>query len=299
MSHSPAPSPKSSSDTADGEKWMCERYESRGCILQYNMELLLGDCLTLLRERPDASVDLVITSPPYADMKTYVDDHGVHPDQYVDWFLPIVKELERVLKPTGSFILNINDKVVDGFRHPYVFDLVSRIHRETGFKMFERLFWNKMKGLSHPKRFGDRVEFLFWFVKGKGFTLDLNPMRTPYAEVSIQRMKNPIISRFNRESEGEVRVKKEWKPHPDGALPTTLVSVGSQATRVHDAHVAVFPEKLVEGFIRSASKEGDLVLDPFMGTGTTGVVALRHGRRFLGMEKQPVYLEAARTRLTH
>lgn len=258
------------------------------------MDILEGDCLDLLKARPDASVDLIMTSPPYADMKTYIDDGGIHPDRYADWFLPIVKELERVLKPTGSFILNINDKVVDGFRHPFVYDLISRIHRETGFKMFERLFWNKMKGVPHPKRFGDRVEYLFWFVKGKGFTLDLNPMRTPYAELSKERMKHSIRARHNRE--GEKGKMKAWVPHPDGALPTTLISVGSQATRIHDQHVAVFPEKLVEGFIRSASKEGDLVLDPFSGTGTTGVVALRLGRRFLGMEKQALYAQAARER---
>ena len=261
------------------------------------MEVREGDCLDLLRAMETASVDLIVTSPPYADMKTYVDDHGIHPDRYVEWFLPIVQELERVLKPTGSFILNINDKVVDGFRHPYVYQLVCAIHERTGFKMWERLFWNKVKSLAHTKRFGDRVEHLFWFTKGKNFVCDLNPMRTPYTEKSLERMKTPIIVRYNRESERPERRHKQWKPHPDGALPSTLVTVCAQSKRVHDQHVAVFPEQLVEGFVLAASKEGALVLDPFCGTGTTGVVAVRHGRRFLGMEKQPVYAEFARGRI--
>lgn len=257
--------------------------------------LRLGDCLSVLEELADASVDLIVTSPPYADMKTYVDDRGIHPDRYVEWFVPIAKQLERVLKPTGSFILNINDKVVDGFRHPYVFELVCAIHRETRFKLFDRLFWNKVKGVPNAKRFGDRVEYLFWFVKQKAFTFDINAMRTPYSELSLKRMNNPIRARHRREEEeGKT---KEWVAHPDGALPSTLVTVCSQATRVHDQHVAVFPEDLVDGFIRAASKEGDLVLDPFCGTGTTGVVSIRHKRRFIGIDKQQVYIDAARERL--
>jgi hypothetical protein len=92
-------------------------------------------------------------------MKKYIDNPGIHPDKYVEWFLPICIEICRVIKPTGSFILNINDKVEDGFRHPYVFDLISELHKKTDLKMFERLFWNKLKGLPNRNRFGDRAAF--------------------------------------------------------------------------------------------------------------------------------------------
>ena len=95
-----------------------------------------GDSLELLKELPDNSVDLVITSPPYSTLKTYITDTGIPADKYVEWFLPICNEICRVIKPTGSFILNINDKVEDGFRHPYVFDLISQIHKRTELKMF-------------------------------------------------------------------------------------------------------------------------------------------------------------------
>jgi len=84
-----------------------------------------GDSLELLKQLDSNSIDLVITSPPYADLKTYIDNPGTHPDNYVDWFIPICKEICRVIKPTGSFILNINDKVENRFRHPYVYDLIS------------------------------------------------------------------------------------------------------------------------------------------------------------------------------
>ena len=89
-------------------------------------DIYLGDSLELLKQLPDDSIDLVITSPPYSTLKVYVDNPGVSADKYVDWFLPYCKEIQRVIKPTGSFILNINDKVEGGFRHPYVFDLISK-----------------------------------------------------------------------------------------------------------------------------------------------------------------------------
>jgi DNA modification methylase len=112
-------------------------------------QIYQGDSLELLKQLPDNTVDLVITSPPYADLKVYIDNPGILADNYVEWFLPICNEICRVIKPTGSFILNINDKVEGGFRHPYVFDLISQIHKRTELKMFERLFWNRKTIQNH------------------------------------------------------------------------------------------------------------------------------------------------------
>ena len=255
-----------------------------------------GNALDLLRATASNSIDLIITSPPYADMKTYIDDTGIAPDKYVEWFMPFIKEIERVLKPSGSFILNINDRVVNRFRHPDVFDLVSAIHKDTGFKMFERLFWNKMKGLANAHRFGDRVEFIFWFVKGHGFTFNLDEMRVPYSAVSVKRMEKPIKARFVRD--GEVtEMNDKWKPNEKGALPPTLVSISSETKRIANTHVAVFPVPLVEYFIKGATNEGDLVIDPFAGTGTTGVACKNLNRVFRGFEKQAEYVEIATKRI--
>lgn len=89
-----------------------------------------------------STIQLVVTSPPYADMRKYQDFKGIHPDKYVEWFLPIGKEIFRVLNDGGSFVLNINDKVVNGFRHTYVFSLVLELEK-LGFNLWERFFWNK------------------------------------------------------------------------------------------------------------------------------------------------------------
>jgi len=264
-------------------------------MLQLN-KIYQGDSLTLLKTLPDNSIDLVITSPPYADLKTYIDFDGINPDKYVDWFIPYCQEIERVIKPTGSFILNINDKVENGFRHPYVFDLISRLHKETGLKMFERLFWNKMKGLPNRSRFGDRVEYMFWFAKSKDFYFNIDDMRTEYSQKSINRMKTPLKKRFARTDE-EVTEYKNWAPNPKGALPTTLISISSESKRIADNHVAVYPVELVKYFIGGATKEGDVVLDPFMGTGTTGVGAKILGRNYIGFEMQSNYISLAESRI--
>ena len=256
-----------------------------------------GDSLELLKQLPDNSVDLVITSPPYSTLKVYIDNDGILAKDYVNWFIPYCKEIERVIKPTGSFILNINDKVENGFRHPYVFDLISELHKQTGLKMFERLFWNKLKSLPNRARFGDRVEYLFWFAKEKGFKFNLDEMRTEYSEKSIKRMTKPLKKRFAR-TEGDDNIEyKDWTPNPKGALPTTLVNISSESKRIADNHVAVFPVGLIEYFIKGATDKGDLVLDIFMGTGTTAVAAKKLGRNWMGFELQQDYIDVANIRI--
>lgn len=253
-----------------------------------------GDSLELLKQVDNDSVSLFMTSPMYADMKQYETTSGIHPDKYVEWLMPFIKQIERTMKPDGNFILNINDKVMDKFRHPYVFELIVEIHKQTGLKMFERLFWNKGKYLPHRSRFGDKVEFLFWFVKSENFYFDIDAMRKPYDPKSIKRMQKPLKKRFARTKENQDATDyKDWSPNPLGALPSTLVDIGSVSKRMSEHHVAIFPETLCEYFIKGASKEGDLVCDIFSGNGTTCRVAKRLNRNFLGMDISQVYNDEA------
>ena len=325
-----------------------------------------GDSLEGMRALEDESVDLVLTSPPYADMKVYEGGFaGFHPDNYVQWFLPYCSEIGRILKPTGSFILNINDKVVDGFRHTFVHELLYSIHNIDdycrgkdieslnihGLRLFERLFWNKGKYLAHSRRFGDKIEYLFWFSRTKQRKLNMDAMRMEYDPKSVKRMARPLIKRFTRTREdGETEVVTEYKqggegswapnekgatpsvlveegamahvpliiedipegtsmliddlgevkliePHPDGPHPSTLVTIGSETRRIAGNHVAVYPERLVAYFIGGATDEGDVVLDPFLGTGTTAVVAHALKRRYIGFDISEEYVEFARNRI--
>ena len=261
-------------------------------------DIYKNDCEAGMKNLDSKSVDLIITSPPYADMKKYENFDGIHPDKYVDWFIPKVVEMSRVLKDTGSFILNINDKIEGGLRHPYVFDLVSEIHKQTDFKLYERLFWNKGKYLPNSKRFGDKVEYVFWFVKGTNFTFKLDEMRVPYDPKSLKRMSYKLKKRHSRTAENQDdKDYKDWNPNVLGALPSTLVTIGSESKRVSDNHVAVYPEKLVEYFVKGSTNEGDLVLDPFMGSGTTAVVCNRLKRNWIGFDTSELYIKEALERI--
>ena len=260
--------------------------------------LYTGDSLELLKSVTDNSIDLHFTSPPYADMKVYDNSIGIHPDRYVEWFIPFIKEIERTLNPNGSFILNINDKIVNKVRHPYVFDLISEIHKQTNLKMFERCFWDKRKCLSHSKRFGDRVEFLFWFIKSEKFYIDMNAMRKPYNPISIKRMEKPLKRRYNRTEQNQDAAEyKAWSPNPLGALPSVLIEISSESKRVSNTHTAVFPEKLCEYFIKGASKKNDLICDIFSGSGTTCTVAKKLGRNYLGFDSSAIYNKEAELRI--
>jgi len=270
-------------------------------MLEIN-KLHTGDSVDLLKQVDDNSIALHFTSPPYADMRKYKDFRGIHPDLYVEWIMPFIKEIERTMRSDGSFVLNINDKVIDGFRHPYVFNLISEIHKQTGLKMFERLFWNKGKYLPHPKRFGDKIEYLFWFVKSKNFYFNIDTMRRPYDPKSIKRMENPIKKRFNRtEANQDADEYKAWSPNPLGALPSTLITIGSESQRMSQKHTAIFPEKLCERFIMGATKERDesvIVCDIFSGSGSTCASAKKLKRNYLGFDISKVYNDEAEIRLT-
>ena len=114
--------------------------------MDFTNRILQGDCEEILKAFPDDSIDLIFTSPPYADQrkKTY---GGISPDEYVDWFLPKADQFMRVLKPTGTFILNIKERVSNGERHTYVIELILRM-REQGWLWTEEFMWHKKKFLS-------------------------------------------------------------------------------------------------------------------------------------------------------
>lgn len=261
-------------------------------------DIYCGDSLELLKQVDNDSIQLHFTSPIYADIKKYDNCAGVHPDGYVEYLMPFIKEIERTMKSDGSFILNINDKVVNRMRHPYVFDLISAIHKQTNLKMFERLFWNKGKYLPNKARFGDKIEYLFWFVKNENFYFNIDALRVEYDEKSIARMKRPIKKRFNRNKENQdANIYKDWAQNPLGALPATLITIGSESKRQSDNHCAVFPLKLPSYFIKGATRENDVVCDIFNGTGTTCVAAKQLNRQYLGFDLSNLYCGEAYLRL--
>ncbi|MBS3085950.1 site-specific DNA-methyltransferase [Candidatus Pacearchaeota archaeon] len=263
----------------------------------------LGDCMELSKELPDDSVDLVVTSPPYADTVSYGHEVEVfNPENYVDWFLQLFHEAYRFLKPAGSFILNINDRATNGERSTYVFELVYRIAKETRLKLFDRYIWFKKSALPMPgdKRLNDRIEYIFHFVKDtKKFKTNTDRVREPYKEISLRRFKNKVHGNdiINSDGTTELSQRGSSKPHPLGKKPITVFRFDTGSALRGLKHPAPFHPQLPEFFIKWLTDEKDIVLDPFMGGGTTGVVALKLNRKYLGFDINPEYIKMTEERI--
>ena len=263
----------------------------------------LGDCMELSKKLGDESVDLVVTSPPYADTVSYGDKVNIFsPENYVDWFLPLFHEANRFLKPSGSFILNINDRATKGSRHIYVFDLVTRIVKETGLKLFDRYIWFKKSALpmTGEKRLNDRIEYIFHFVKNpKKFKTNTDKVREPYKEISLKRFKSKVHGNdiVNPDGTTELSHRGSSKPHPLGKKPITVFRFDTGSALRGLKHPAPFHPQLPEFFVKWLTDKNDLVLDPFMGGGTVALVCKRMDRNHLGFETNQTYIEMTEERL--
>jgi len=263
-------------------------------MTDWHDQLLHGDCLELLENIADSTVDLIVTSPPYADSRksTY---GGIHPDEYVTWFLPISIQLWRVLKPSGSFVLNIKEKAVNGERHPYVLELILAM-RKQGWLWTEEYIWHKKNCApgKWPNRFRDSWERCLHFTKQKQFKMFQDEVMVPTGDWAKSRLKN--LSEVDKQRDnskvgsGFGKNISNWVGR-DMAYPTNVLHLPTECS--NKSHSAAFPSALPNWFIRLFSENGDLVLDPFAGSGTTCIEAAKLGRHYLGMEMKDEYFELA------
>ncbi len=266
--------------------------------METKTDLYLGDCTQLLKTLPDDSVDLIFTSPPYADQRkqTY---GGFHPDDYVEWFLPISQQLLRVLKPTGTFVLNIKEKVVNGERSTYVMELILEM-RKQGWFWTEEFIWHKKNCYpgKWPNRFRDSWERLIQFNKSKHFYMDQQAVMVPMGDWSKSRLKNLSETDKTRDESkvgsGFGKNISNWLDR-EMAYPTNVLHLATECN--NKKHSAAFPEGLPEWFIKLFTNEGDTVLDPFMGSGTTNAVAQRMRRNSIGIEIMAEYYDMVKAEL--
>lgn len=266
--------------------------------MEIRTDLYLGDSKRELAKLADNSVDLIVTSPPYADQRkdTY---GGIRHDKYVDWFLPISEQLLRVLKPTGTFVLNIKEKVVDGERSTYVMELILAM-RKQGWLWTEEFIWHKKNCYpgKWPNRFRDAWERLLQFNKHRHFNMYQEEVMVPMGDWAKTRLKNlsetDKIRDTSKVGSGFGKNISNWLER-DKAFPTNVLHLATECNNKN--HSAAFPEELPEWFIKLFTKEEDTVLDPFMGSGTTLIVANRMRRHSIGIDILPEYYKMVKEQL--
>ena len=261
--------------------------------------VLEGDCLDVLLRLPDGCVDLVVTSPPYADRRktTY---GGIHPDRYVEWFMPRATQIRRVLKPQGSFVLNIKEKTSNGERHTYVIELILTM-KESGWLWTEEYVWHKKNCYpgKWPNRFRDAWERCLQFNKQKKFKMFQEQVMVPVGDWAERRLANlsdtDKIRDESRSQSGFGKNVSKWIGR-NKVYPTNVLHFATECGNRN--HSAAFPPALPEWFIKLFTKEGDLVLDPFVGSGTTAVVCQSLNRRCIGIDTDHDYCQLALDRLS-
>jgi site-specific DNA-methyltransferase (adenine-specific) len=273
--------------------------------------LFNGDASIILADFekfPDKSVNLIITSPPYAD-KRKNSYKGVPSAKYVEWFLPITEQLFRVLKDNGSFILNIKEHPSNGERETYVLELILEMKKQ-GWFWIEEYCWYKKNSFpgKWPNRFRDSWERCLHFTKKKDFAMYQDAVKVPIGDWAEKRFKsmseNDFIRHISKNNTHLGRNVSNWlnkkKVYPHNVLVFEEEHrlylgnvVETAADTSHKNHSAIFPLELPTWFIRLFSKENDVVLDPFLGSGTTAVAALLHKRKYIGIELKTEYFSEA------
>jgi len=288
---------------------------------KYLNQILTRDSISFLPQIASGSIDLIVTSPPYADKRKRFYG-SIHPEKYVQWFKPIANELYRILKPSGSFILNIKEHPREGERDTYVLELILEL-KKAGWFWIEEYCWYKKNSFpgKWPNRFRDSWERCLHFTKRKDFKMYQDAVKVPIGEWAEKRFKSLSEQDFKRhvsKTNGTLgRNVSNWldrrKVYPHNVIvfeeerfvtsePQKIENkYGNVPTLIEFAtvcynkeHSAAFPIELPYWFLRLFTKKGDVVLDPFVGSGTTAISAILLERNFIGVEKKKAFAQYAR-----
>ncbi len=244
--------------------------------------IFLGDTRALLATIPDGTVDLVVSSPPYNLGKEY--ESRVALDHYVAEQAEVLRECCRILKATGSIFWQVGSYSEDGMLIPLDIRLFP-VLESLKMRPRNRIVWARQHGLHGRRKFSCRYETILWFTKSDDFTFNLDAIRVP------QKYQNKKAHKGDR--------KGEYTCHPDGKNPGDIW-VFRNVKHNHEEqtiHPCQFPEDLIARIVLAATNEGEIVFDPYMGTGTVAVVARDLQRRFIGAELDPKYHKVAERRL--
>jgi len=266
-----------------------------------NYTIINADCFEEIKNFADNSIDLIITSPPYSDIISYGKNIDIKKStEYVDWILPLFNEIYRVLKPSGSFILNINDNCSGGYRNTFIYELIYRSSKETKLKFYDTYIWHKKNGIPNGanKRFRNTTEFIFHFCKDNKlikFYID-----RVLEEAKDKDKKTQQYPKAQSNFENGIRThntilrKPKDKVRPDNVFRFATAGASRDNTIKHPAP---FNKELPQYFINLLTDEGDIVMDTFGGIMTSGLAAKSLNRNFIGIELNEKYAEFGEKRI--
>lgn len=255
---------------------------SRKFSLSEQIVLYHGDCLELLKEMPDNCIQLIVTSPPYNIGKQY--EKKLKLSKYLEQQASVIKECARVLSDKGSICWQVGNYVEDGSIVP-LDAMLYHIFTDLGLKMRNRIIWHFEHGLHCSRRFSGRYETIMWFTKSEDYTFNLDPVRVPQKYPGKKYFKGPKAGQYSCNPLGK-------NPSDVWIIPN-VKSNHIEKTE----HPCQFPVELIERLVLSMTNEGDWVFDPFLGTGTSIIAAIRHKRKGAGAETLAKYTQLAQSRI--
>lgn len=251
-------------------------YENEG------VAIYCQDCIKGMQRLPNNLVDLTVTSPPYNIGKEY--ESLIETSDYIDWCANWIREIYRITAANGAFWLNVGYFEVKnkGLAVPIPYLLWDK----TDFYLLQEVIWNYAAGVACKSRFSPRNEKLLWYVKNQQkYTFNLDDVRDP-------NVKYP-----NQKKNGKLKCNPLGKNPTDVWQIAKVTSGTNRSSKERTPHPAQFPTEMIERIIRSSSNWGDLIIDPFMGSGSTAVAAIENGRNVIGFEIEEKYVQIAQQRI--
>lgn len=265
-------------------------------------QLLTGDAFEVLDQVADRSVQLIVTSPPYNIGKAYERDVVMTLPKYIEWLTPIIEKLCAKVKDEGSICWQVGNFVRDGEVFPLDFFFYD-IFIKQGFKLRNRIIWRFNFGLHATKRLSGRYETLLWFTKSDTYTFNLDPIRVPQLYPGKKHSTSKGEDRAGKPSGNPLgknpsdfwifSAEDLFKVQPIWEIPNVKANHPEQTV-----HPCQFPHELAERCVLAFSNEGDTVLDPFSGAGTTVIAALKAERHAIGIDKSPEYVAVSKQRVS-
>lgn len=259
----------------------------------YRIEL--GDCIELMKNIPDGSIDLTVTSPPYDNLRTY--------ENSIDWnfkiFTRIARELYRVTKDGGVVVWVVGDATINGSESGNSFRQ-ALFFKKIGFNLYDTMIWYKKNSMPYAgERYKQSFEYMFILSKSKPNNINLIKEKC-YTSGKVRnsfKIKNINNKDITNNYNMNPHTTKDYK----NISNVWQINVGGIGISSNDSyafeHPAIFPESLANDHILSWSNEGDTILDPFLGSGTTAKMAIRNNRNFIGFEKVEKYFRIAERRI--